>query len=224
MGDAVDPAVSAAPLGNDGNPPALLAADSAADSAGPTAAAGDAPNGVIGWGVAAIAPISVFNVLEYVTPTPVFCPQYSVYSPSSSAILGLSAPKTHGLILISAVHSLRLATQTADGITDDLAIVLASTAACPMDTCLRQCAIIGASPAKFSSLPFSAEATPPRPIHCDMVAAMLAMDAPIDSSWLTRSEEHAAILATTVDGSLDSRSAATLSGGPNHKGSGILPR
>ncbi|EUA56720.1 hypothetical protein I553_8774 [Mycobacterium xenopi 4042] len=52
-----------------------------------------------------------------------------MYSPSSSAILGLSAPRTHGFILMSAAHSLRLATQTADGMTEDLAMVLASTAA-----------------------------------------------------------------------------------------------
>jgi hypothetical protein len=75
IGDAAWPAVCATSAGADGNPPAVFVADSATVSAGVAAAAGDAPNGVIGGGAAVIAPISVLSVLAYANPALVFCGQ-----------------------------------------------------------------------------------------------------------------------------------------------------
>src|SRR5277367_3495061 len=201
----------------DGACVALSAADWATVSTG---SAGANPAGVIGGGVDTIELVSVFSAVAYVRPTFMFCGvKFPQYISSFATIAGVLQPQI--LLAYNAAVSSRLVWQTIAGITADLATVLASTAACPIATCFRQCAASCSSPRKLSSLPFMPYAAPPTPIHWLRVAPMFATDIPIDSSCWIASASQAAILATIVDGSLASRRAATLSGGPNHSGSGM---
>src|SRR5438128_2489893 len=110
---------------------------------------------------------------------------------------------------------------TTDGITDDRAIVKASTADCvtPILCAVQPTSVCSPT---LSPVLATSEASAPTPCQLVAVAIALTVDRPAASSLFAVSVTHTALLATTDAGLPASKISATCSGGPVHLGSGIV--
>jgi hypothetical protein len=119
------------------------------------------------------------------------------------------------------VHSSRFVVDTSDGMTDDLAIMNASTAAVvtPIFSAVQPTSVC--NPA-FRPVEVTIDAIALTPCHCAAVASVLTLERPAASSLFVVSVTHTALLASTDAGLPASKIRAMISGGPVHLGSGIF--
>ncbi|SPM33811.1 Mycobacterium rhizamassiliense ORFan [Mycobacterium rhizamassiliense] len=125
------------------------------------------------------------------------------------------------LVLYSTTVSIRLVTDTTDGMTDDRASVKASTAAVvtPILWAVQPTSVC--SPTLRPVL-VAIDATPPMPCHCAAVAKALTVERPAAISLFAVSVTHTALLASTDAGFPASKIEATISGGPLNLGSAMV--